>query len=396
MKILVVCQYYYPEQFRINDICESLVKRGNEVTVLTGLPNYPEGIVKKEYKFFKKRKENINGVNVIRCFEIGRRKGFVYRILNYISYMVSASVKSIFLKGDFDLVYVYQLSPITMAVPAIVYKKTHKNKKIHLYCLDLWPESLLVENFSKDGKVYKILKKISKKIYKNCDYISVTSRSFIDYFKDKLEINKDITYIPQYAEDIYTHRDNIVEKGKVTNFVFAGNIGRAQSVETIIKAANELKNEKIIIHIVGDGSSLEDCKKMKDSMKLENVIFYGRKSIDEIEEYYNLADAMIITLSNNDIISKTIPGKLQSYMSAGKPIIAAIGGETYKIINDAKCGYCVEAEEYNKLAIIMRKFANDTLEKRKEMSENSYSYYQNNFNKENVINKIEKELKEEI
>ena len=371
---------------KINDICEELVKRGNEVTVLTGLPNYPDGFVKKEYKFFRKRKEVINGVKVIRCFEIGRKHGKIYRILNYMSYMISASVKSIFLSRQYDIVYVYQLSPITMAVPAIAYKKMHKNKKIHLYCLDLWPESLLVENFSKDGKIYKIIKKISKWIYQQSD------------LKKELKIDKKIIYIPQYAESIYTnnHLQENKHESEYVNYVFAGNVGKAQSIETIIKAANELKEEKIIIHIIGDGSSLEDCIKMKEDMNLKNVIFYGRKPIEQMKEYYNLADAMIITLSNNNIISKTIPGKLQSYMAYGKPIIAAIGGETSNIINESKCGYCVNPEDYKELAKIMKKFRNNTSQERDNMAKNSFMYYKENFDKEKILNKIEKELKEEI
>ena len=120
MKILVICQYYYPEPFRINEICEEMVKKGNEVTVLTGLPNYPEGKIYKGYKFLKRRKENINGVNVIRSFEIGRRKGIFFRALNYASFMISASIKAFFIKEKFDIIYVYQLSPISMVKPAIL------------------------------------------------------------------------------------------------------------------------------------------------------------------------------------------------------------------------------------------------------------------------------------
>lgn len=327
MKILVICQYYYPEQFRINDICETLAKReNNEVTVITGLPNYPSGKVSEKYKFFKKRKEKINGVNIIRCFEIGRRKGIFWRILNYMSFMISASIKTLLISKDFDTIFVYQLSPITMTIPAIVYKKIHKNKKIHLYCLDLWPESLLVENFDKNSKVYKIIYKLSKWIYSKCDSISVTSKGFIDYFNKELNINSKIKYLPQYCEEyIYQNKNSYIKKdNNKMNLVFTGNIGKAQSVETIIKAAEKLKKENMMIHIVGDGSSLQKCKELSEELNLDNVIFYGRKPIEDMTTYYNMADAMLITLADEEIIAKTIPGKLQSYMAAGKPIIGAI------------------------------------------------------------------------
>ena len=389
MKILVICQHYYPEQFRITDICETLVNKGNDVTVLTGLPNYPTGIIPKEYKFFRKRKETINNVNVIRCFEIGRKKGKLCRILNYLSYMISASFKAIFLKKDFDAIYIYQLSPITMAIPAIIYKKTHKNKKINLYCLDLWPDSLLVENFSKDGKVYKIIKKLSRWIYNKCDSISVTSEEFKNYFKEELNIDKEIIYMPQYAEDLYTNIElNPIKKDNYINFVFAGNVGKAQSIETILKAAKELKNEKIKIHIVGDGTSLEECKKLAKDLNINNIVFYGRKPIEEMNYYYNMADAMLITLSNNEVINKTVPGKLQSYMAARKPIIGAISGAVNNIIKKSECGYCVESEDYIGLANVMNKFAVDNVEDRIKMADRSYNYYKENFAKEKFINRL--------
>lgn len=398
MKILVVCQFYYPEQFRINDICETLSELGNDVTVITGLPNYPEGIVPKEYKFLKKRREKIKNVDIIRCFEIGRRKGIMWRILNYMSFMFSASMKALFIRKNFDVVFVYQLSPITMAIPAIVYKKTHKNKKMHLYCLDLWPESLLVDNFNKNSKIYNIIYKLSKWIYNKCDSISVTSKGFIDYFNEELKITKEVKYLPQYCEEnIYKKKNGYVKKSsnKKTNLVFTGNIGKAQNVETIIKAAEKLKDDNILIHIVGDGTSLKECKELAEKLKVKNVIFYGRKPIEEMKVYYDMADAMLITLANETIISKTIPGKLQSYMIAEKPILGAIGGETNRIIKEAKCGYCVESEDYNGLAEIIKKFNSDSQKIRKEMALNSFNYYEENFKKEKFIKQLLGLLKEE-
>lgn len=397
MKLLVICQYYYPEQFRINDICETLAEQGNDVTVLTGLPNYPSGIVPKEYKFFKRRKEKIKNVNIVRCFEIGRRKGALWRILNYLSFGISASLKALFMSNEFDAIFVYQLSPITMALPAIVYKKAHKNKKIHLYCLDLWPESLLIENFDKNSKIYKIIYKLSRWIYNKCDSISVTSRGFIDYFNQELKITKKINYLPQYCEEnIYKkNNDNTKESNNKINLVFTGNIGKAQSVETIIKAAEKLKENNILIHIVGDGSSLSNCKELAEKLKLKNVIFYGRKPIEDMKIYYNMADAMLITLADEEIIAKTIPGKLQSYMAAGKPILGAIGGETNRIIQEAECGYCVNAEDYSGLAEIIKKFSSDNKEIKKEMSIKSYNYYKENFEKEKFIESLINLLKEE-
>lgn len=393
MKILVVCQYYYPEQFRINDICETLVKKENEVTVLTGLPNYPRGKVSKEYKFFRKRKEKINGVNVIRSFEIGRRRGIIFRVLNYLSYMISASIKACFMKEQFDVVYVYQLSPILMAVPGIIYKKRH-NTKMVLYCLDLWPESVTTFGIKENTLIYKLIDKISRKIYNKADEILVSSETFKQDIKKKLKQDIKIEYIPQYSENILSAKTH--KWHKEINFVFAGNIGKAQSVETIIKAANELKeNYNIKIHIVGDGSSLQECKDLVKKLNLNNVIFYGKKELNEMQQYYNLADAMLVTLTKDAFASKTLPGKVQSCMATGNPIIAAADGETKKIIENAKCGYCVPAEDYKALANKMIEFASKTKVEIAELENNSQEYYNKNFKKDIIINKLIKVLEKE-
>lgn len=393
MKILVVCQYYYPEQFRINDICETLVKKENEVTVLTGLPNYPRGKVSKEYKFFRKRKEKINGVNVIRSFEIGRRRGIIFRVLNYLSYMISASIKACFMKEQFDVVYVYQLSPVLMAVPGIIYKKRH-NTKMVLYCLDLWPESVTTFGIKENTLIYKLIDKISRKIYNKADEILVSSETFKQDIKKKLKQDIKIEYIPQYSENILSAKTH--KWHKEINFVFAGNIGKAQSVETIIKAANELKeNSNIKIHIVGDGSSLQECKDLVKKLNLNNVIFYGKKELNEMQQYYNLADAMIVTLTKDAFASKTLPGKVQSCMATGNPIIAAADGETKKIIENAKCGYCVPAEDYKALANKMIEFASKTKVEIAELENNSQEYYNKNFKKDIIINKLIKVLEKE-
>lgn len=391
MNLLVVCQYYYPEPFRITDICESLVKRGHAVTVLTGLPNYPEGKVPKEYRNFKKREEIINGVRVIRSFEIGRGKSNLRLLLNYFSFAISGSLKAFNLKGDFDFILVNQLSPVMMAIPGIIYKKFH-NKKLLLYCLDLWPASLQARGIKEDSFVHKVFLKISKWIYNSADSILISSGMFKQYFYDDLSIkNKTFIHLPQYAEEIFSGNIDFKSHSGKYNFVFAGNIGDMQSVETILYAARELSNQKdITFHIVGDGSKLADCKHFAKEMNLENVVFYGRRPVEEMPEFYSMADAMLITLKSDKIISYTLPGKVQSYMAAGKPIIGAIDGETNVIINNAKCGICCDAENYTELAQNIMEFIKS--ENKIEMGINSLSFYKNNYNKEKFIKTLENAL----
>jgi len=392
VKILVVCQYYYPEPVRITDICEELVKKGHEVTVLTGIPNYPMGVIYDGYKQGEKRNETINGVHIIRNFTVGRRTGVIWRSINYFSYSVFATLKIRRLDKDFDVVFVNQLSPVMMAWPAIRYKKKY-NKRLVLYCLDLWPESLEVGGIRKGTLIYKMFHKISEKIYKQADKILVTSESFDEYFVQEFGMKKeDITYLPQYAEELFdTLPETENKKENQFDFVFAGNIGTAQSVETIVEAAGYLKEyDNIFWHIVGDGSELENCKKRAIENNITSVIFHGRKPVEEMPQYYAMADAMLITLFDNPVISKTLPGKVQTYMAAGKPIIGAINGETSKVIEEAKCGLCGRAEDARQLAENVLKFIQC---KNKElMSINSKKYYQVHFRKREFMNKLEMEL----
>lgn len=398
MNILVVCQYYYPEPFRITDICESLVKKGYDVTVLTGLPNYPEGYILEDYRNGKKRNETINGVKVIRCFEIGRGNSNLKLFLNYISYAISATIKSLFLKEKFDVVLVNQLSPVMMGIPAMVYKKKN-HKKMLFYCLDLWPDSLAAGGIKEDSIIYKIFFKISKWIYSSADTILVTSSMFKNYFENILGIsNINIKHLPQYAEDLFIQVENNVTtkvtasmKGKRYNFVFAGNIGDMQSVETIIKTAKELQmSPDIAFHIVGDGSRLEECKKLANDLRITNIKFYGRQPLEAMPKFYDMADAMLITLKDNKTLSYTLPGKIQTYMAAGKPIIGAINGETRYVIEQARCGLCCEAENYRGLADLVLEFCSSN--KKEEMGENAQKYYLKNYDKNRFLKLLEDEL----
>lgn len=390
MKILVVCQYYYPELFRITDICETLVKQGHDVTVLTGLPNYPAGRVLDKYRHGKNRIEVMNGVKVIRCFEIGRGNTTPMLFLNYFSFTVSASLKAFFLKEKFDVVFVNQLSPVMMGIPAIIYKKKNK-KKLLLYCLDLWPASLAAGGIKESSFVYKVFMKLSKWIYNSADLIAVTSSMFEEYFNSKLNVKgKDIRHLPQYAEDFFVDPVEVKKNGKF-NFVFAGNIGEMQSVETIVKAAHELrKRSNIIFHIIGDGSKFDECKELSQKLKLTNIIFYGRKPISEMPQYYGFADAMLLTMRDNETISYTLPGKVQSYMAARKPIIAAINGEASRVIKEADCGMCCDAENYKELANLIEQFC--LSDHKEKMAQNSYDYYIENYNKEKFMSLLEETL----
>ena len=393
MKILVVCQHYFPEPFRLPDICETLVRRGHTVTVVTGTPNYPEGEIYDGYAKGARADEVINGVRVHRCPLIPRKTGTLYRVLNYYSFVLSSEWYLRRCKEDFDVVFVNQLSPVMMAQAGLSWAKRH-GKKCVLYCLDQWPESLLAGGIRKDSIVYQIFLKVSQNIYRRADDLLVSSRGFVNYFRQVLKLeDKRIRYMPQYAEDLFDTLPEPAQKKDSVDFMFAGNVGALQSVETIVEAARLVQNEKKIhIHIVGGGIALETCKKQAEG--LENITFHGRHDIGEMPDFYAMADAMLITMKDDPVLSATLPGKVQTYMAAGKPVVGAIGGETARVVNeDAACGMCCAPEDAKGLAdIILRIAEDDAL--RVQFGENARRYYQEYFRKEQFFALLETVLQE--
>ena len=393
MKILAVCQYYSPEPMRFPDICEALVEKGHTVDVLTGVPNYPEGDIYKDYKGGKHRKEIINGVKVIRCATIPRKKSVFFRILNYFSFAISALLKVGKLDKDYDVVLIDQLSPIMMCWPGFRYARLNNVKSV-LYCMDLWPASLAVGHISAGSVIYRIFEKISERTYKNADKILITSRMFEKYFDEQFGISRDkIEYLPQYADLQFEEMLPTPKNKETVDLMFAGNIGAAQSMYTILGAAELLKDEENLFwHIVGDGSECNSLKKFCKNFNLQNVIFHGRRPIDEMPEFYSKADAMMVTLTGDPFISMTLPGKVQTYMAAGKPILAAATGEIPSVILDSKCGFCSEADNAEAFAKLVKEFIK--IENKKELSKNARAYYEANFTRSACVDKLEQILKE--
>lgn len=389
-RILVVCQYYKPEPFRISDICEEMVRRGHEVQVVTGYPNYPEGVLYEGYGKGKHIDEVINGVKVHRCFTIPRETGTVKRLMNYYSYAAS-STQYVLSKNcvasdgkPFDVVFCNQLSPVMMADAAIAYKKKHKVPVV-MYCLDLWPESLIAGGITRKSLIYKFFHHVSKRIYRQMDKILITSRMFSEYLSGEFGVEKErIEYLPQYAEGIFEQIP--MRNGDETfHFMFAGNIGAVQSVETVIKAAEQLKDEPVKFHIVGGGTDLERLKGLAEG--LENVVFYGRRPLEEMPSFYSKADAMLVTLAADPVLSLTLPGKVQSYMAVGKPIIGAIDGETKVVIEAAQCGFCGKADDAEELAVNIKRFIQS--EDRLTIGQNARKYYEENFEEKLFMDKLE-------
>jgi len=399
MRILIVSQYFWPENFKINDLVDELVKRNHQITVLTGKPNYPEGEIFSEFKTNPSFFNQFNGSNVIRVPLLKRgRGGSVRLMMNYFSFFISATLLGAWkLKGrQFDIIFVFQPSPITVGLPAIFFRKLKKIPVV-FWVLDLWPESLETVSFDKSNLVMKLVGKLVSFIYKRCDLILGVSKPFCDGISHYCEDHNKIKYFPSWSENVFsnltTSRVTEIEQYRDTfKILFAGNIGDMQDFPSILKTAEILKGKKakVKFFIVGDGRSLEWLKSEIVTLKLQEYIYLlGRHPLELMPSFYASADALLLTLKLHPALSKWIPGKAQSYMSAGKPILTMMSGEGSRIVEEANCGYIASSGDYKKLAqniLIMSELCEEKLDK---LGNQAVIYVKQEFDRNKLITKLE-------
>jgi glycosyltransferase involved in cell wall biosynthesis len=395
MKILFVSQYFYPETFKGNELVFDFVKRGHEVTVLTAKPNYPSGRFFDGYSFFNKREEIIQGAKVIRTPIYPRKNGKgIHLILNYLSFIFFSYFTCMFrVKGKFDVIFVQQLSPVTMALPGLWLKKRHRTP-LYLWILDLWPESIMAASNVENGKIIQFIDRLVKYIYNNSDVILISSKYFEESIVGKLiDKKKEIIYFPNWAEDVFTQalqKDiSIPDLPSGFNIMFAGNVGESQDFETILKAAELTKNENINWIIVGDGRKMDWVKSEIKNKNLGNIHLLGRHDIDTMPCFYSKADVMLVSLKDEPVFALTVPAKIQAYMASGKIILGALNGEGNKLINESQCGFAVSAGDYISLGEKALELKKMTAARKQEMEYNSKFYYKNNFSKVILFDKLE-------
>lgn len=402
MKILIVSQYFLPENFKGNDIAFELQKRGYDVTVLTGIPNYPKGDFFEGYNYFKKRRENINGVKVIRTFLIPRGKSTAtFLFLNYFSWAFFASLYAVYLAifKKFDRIIVQQLSPVTIGIPAMIYKKLRKTP-VYFWVLDLWPESLTAAGGINNKIVLWVFTKIVQFLYRNSDKILISSKGFRESILEKGDFSEKIIYFPNWADLALTGNfekiDLTKSNGKFT-LMFAGNIGTAQDLDTVLKAFKLLKEKNyfyIQLLILGDGRERGRLEKWVKKQELNDMIqFWGKKPVKTMSQYFAHADCMLVSLKDEPIFNLTLPAKIQAYMSQKKPIIAMMNGEGYNTILEAKCGLSVKAEDEQALSSAIIEMSILSSETRTSLGQNGFEYYEENFRFYQCMDNLEKIIK---
>ncbi|WP_270517314.1 glycosyltransferase family 4 protein [Sanguibacteroides sp. AM78-02pH3A] len=399
MKILLVTQYFYPENFKSNDIAFELQRKGYTVTVLTGIPNYPSGKFFQGYGLFKKRKQTIQGVRIIRSWLISRGHCSGFRLaLNYFSWAFFASWKALWLGiwYKYDAIIVHEPSPITQGIPAIIVKKIQKIP-LYFWVLDLWPESLISAGGVHNKLVLSFFNGIVKYVYKNADKLLISSRKFKDSIIKKGNFIEKLIYFPNWAEDVFKNSTAYPIPALPDGFkvMFAGNIGEAQDFEHIMQAILLLKEKQDIQFIfIGDGRKrpwIEEFIKKHNLTKTVHIL--GRFPLEAMPAFFEQADAMLLALKDESIFNLTVPAKLQAYMAAGKPVIAMLNGEGAEIIKEAACGLVVNAGDYTDLAknILLLKTIPTT--QKKQMGEKGKQYCSQYFNKQICIDHLIEILK---
>lgn len=395
--ILVVSQYYYPESFRINDMAEEWVKYGYRVTVLTGIPNYPQGKFYPGYNWHKKRREIRNGVEIIRIPLIARGKTAIGMSLNYLSFVISGFLWKCFSKVRADLVFTFEVSPMTQALIGVWYAKKHKIPH-YLYVQDLWPENVETVLGIHCKWILDPITKMVRYIYRNCDKIFATSPSFVKSIQMRLDDKEEkVIYWPQYAETFYTpteDKSDVIPQDGLLNITFTGNIGTAQGLEVLPQTARLLKDSHIRVrfNIVGDGRGKESLLRLINDLDVSEYFhLIGWCAATLIPGLLAASDAAFLSFSNVPLYSMTIPAKLQSYMACGCPIIASADGETNRIIKESGCGIVSGTGDPDALAESILSFAGLSEDQKKQMSVNAIRYYKDHFEKDLLMETMIKE-----
>lgn len=395
MKILVVTQYFWPENFRINDLVLGLVQRGYKVEVLTGKPNYPHGAFFKGYSFFSQRTEIWNGIKIHRSKLIPRGKSGGFRLMiNYFSFAFFSSIKTLFMKEKFDRILVYEPSPITVGLPAIAYKFRRKTP-IYFWVQDLWPQSVTAAGGVNNKTILRSLEKLTQWIYQKCDKLLIQSEAFRPILIDQNIEDKKIIYYPNSVEDFFNIQEPdptlLAKLPDGFKIMFAGNIGESQDFETIMEAANIVSktNKEIKWLILGDGRKKAFVKEKIIAYGLtEQVFLLGSHPVTAMPNYFACADCLLVSLKKDYIYSLTIPSKMQSYLACGKPILASLDGEGGRIINEAKAGLVSEAENPDELAKKVLEISNCDSNELFNLGRNSRIYFENNFERELLITRL--------
>ncbi|PKO28440.1 MAG: glycosyltransferase WbuB [Betaproteobacteria bacterium HGW-Betaproteobacteria-5] len=388
MRILMLSQYFWPENFIINDIVRTLDEQGHEVVVATGKPNYPDGQVFEGYRAGGIQRELYLGrIEVLRVPLWPRGQGGAKNlILNYLSFVMAGMLcLPWLLRGrDFDAILVFAPSPITQSIPAIPLKWL-KNARLALWVQDLWPESLSATGFVKNPYLLKVAGWMVRVIYRHCDTLLVQSRAFVEpvaryasrkkiqYYPNSMDVNsaKAVVAVPQELRALLEQHFCVL---------FAGNLGTAQALDTLVQASVHLRDDpQIRLVLVGSGSRIAWLKAQQQALGLDNLVLPGRFPTEVMPQIFERASALLVSLNNEEAFAQTIPSKIQAYLAAGRPIIACMNGEGARVVCEARAGLASPAEEVLPLVANIRCMKALGVAERAAMGASGRAYFDANF-----------------
>ena len=391
-KILIVTEYFYPEEFKINEVAQEWKNKGYEVDILTQNPTYPFGKVFDGYKnrFFSK--EIYNGMTIYKVKAItGYKTSLFKKLLKYFSFMVLGSIVSLRIGQRYDYVFGFDVGALTGMVPAIILKQFYQ-KPVTLWVQDVWPDSVYAYGFKKTKLLEFFLNRFVKYIYRYSSNFAISTNGFEQKILPYLEATKEIIYAPNWAD--YLNKDlnnfSFSEDNKI-HFTFAGNVGMVQNLENIITAFGELNDEyldKVQLNIIGDGSNLENLQNIVKNNNYKNIIFWGRIPKNKIYQYLNASDFLIISLIDKEIFSLTIPAKMQTYIAAGKPIIAIIKGEVATMVQEYNLGLIASPSDIKEINSVLQEAINQDKEQKILYIKNSGFLTETVFNKKIIIDNL--------
>ncbi len=404
LRILVVSQYFWPENFRINDLVKEWIRRGHQVTVLTGIPNYPSGKVFDSYRKQPNSFAEYEGAQVVRVPILPRGTRGLRLLLNYMSFVVGACGFGPWLLRNkkADVIFVFEPSPVTVGLPAVWFGKI-KKAPVVFWVLDLWPETLAAIGVVRSPRVLGWVGHMVRFIYNRCTLVLGQSRGFLGSIAKYCDDKAKIRYFPSWAEDVFTDHSvqpapEVIAWPDGFTVVFAGNIGEAQDMPAVLDAAERLKDSVGIRWvIVGDGRKFDWVQSEVISRGLDKqVLLSGRFPVERMPSFYAHADALLVSLKRDPVFAMTIPGKVQSYMMAGIPLLGMLDGEGAAVIREAQAGLTCEAGDGASLAKAVLALVDMPAEERERMGRNAQKYAQKEFGRAQLMNRLEEMLAEAV
>lgn len=390
MKILVISQYFYPENFRINTLCRELRDRGHDVTVMTAYPQYPGGVIFEGYGFDLPYEKQWHGVKIHRVKTYPRGKTPLGLLRNCISFVTSGNRWVRQCEEKFDAVFVFEVSPVTVGLPAVAYHKKF-GTNVFFNLQDLWPENVHEVLGIRFAPLTWVINRIVDKIYAHSHKILCASNGFVENLRRRGVPEEKLVFWPQFCLD---PRREALQRPEILsddsfNIVFTGNLGDAQGLDLMVEAARQLKGKGIRWYLVGDGRARQRLENQVRENGLEDdVIFVGRVGESEASSYAAHGDCAFLSFQDNPLFDMMLPAKLQTYLACGTPVLAAAGGESAAVINGSGCGIAV-APQADLLAAAALEMLEKTPAQRRAMAEASRSYYEANFTMKDLVDRLE-------